>query len=277
MMILLRLRLNNLKIQNEIQNKINETRNTKVVLETNKKSAENKKKDLLILKTSLMDKKKVLDITKKEKSKLLTETKNSEANYKKILDEKKVLADAFNNELELFESKLQFVIDANSIPGSKNGILYWPLNIIKITQKFGYTQFGKNVYVNGFHNGVDFRASIGTEVKASLGGVVKGIGDTDSVCPSASYGKWVFVEHGNGLSTIYGHLSLIKVVEGQTISSGDVIGYSGNTGFSTGPHLHMSVYATQGVRIMSRKSTVCKGTYTLLLHLNRIVLTYPNI
>jgi murein DD-endopeptidase MepM/ murein hydrolase activator NlpD len=73
----------------------------------------------------------------------------------------------------------------------------------------------------------------------------------------------VFIEHGNGLSTLYAHFSLIKVSEGQSVSLGEVIGYSGESGYATGPHLHFTVYATQGVRIMSRKSAVCGGSYTM--------------
>ena len=57
------------------------------------------------------------------------------------------------------------------------------------------------------------------------------------------------VRHDNGLSTIFGHLSVISAVNGQKLKTGELIGFSGNTGYSTGPHLHISVYATQGVRI----------------------------
>jgi murein DD-endopeptidase MepM/ murein hydrolase activator NlpD len=100
-------------------------------------------------------------------------------------------------------------------------------------------------------------------VRAALAGTVKGVGNTDSVCPGASYGKWALIEHENGLSTLYAHFSLIKVSAGQTVNTGEIIGYSGDTGYATGPHLHFTVYATQGVRIMQRKSAVCRGSYMM--------------
>ena len=252
-------------VQNQIREKINETKDTKTILESNKKLAEKKKADLLKLKTTLLDKKSVLAITKKEKNKLLADTKNSETAYKKILSDKQTLANAFDNELLMFESQLKFTMDLSSIPSVGKGILSWPLDFIKITQRFGITDFSKttNAYSGQGHNGVDFGTSIGTPVKAALSGIIKGTGNTDIVCPGASFGQWIFIEHNNGLSTLYGHLSLIKVSTGDIVTTGDVIGYSGNTGFSTGPHLHFGVYATQGVKIMSRKSTVCNGTYTM--------------
>ena len=252
-------------VQNQIREKINETKDTKTILENNKKLAEKKKTDLLKLKVTLLDKKNVLAITKKEKNKLLADTKNSETTFKKILADKQTLADAFDNELLMFESQLKFTMDLSSIPSVGKGILSWPLDFIKITQRFGITDFSKttNAYSGQGHNGVDFGTSIGTPVKAALSGVIKGTGNTDIVCPGASFGQWVFIEHNNGLSTLYGHLSLIKVSTGDIVTTGDVIGYSGNTGFSTGPHLHFGVYATQGVKIMSKKSAVCNGTYTM--------------
>jgi murein DD-endopeptidase MepM/ murein hydrolase activator NlpD len=68
------------------------------------------------------------------------------------------------------------------------------------------------------------------------------------------------VKHPNGLSSVYGHLSVIKAVEGQNVATGDVIGYSGNTGYSTGPHLHLGIYASQGVRIENHvNSRACKS------------------
>ncbi len=252
-------------IQNQIKEKIVETKNTKQALEDNKKETEQKKKDLLALRSSLEDQKLVLDITRKEKAKVLTETKDKQSNYEKIVAQKKALAAAFDTELTQFESQLKYAINPNSYPSSGKGILSWPLDIIRITQKFGVTDFSKttNAYNGQGHNGVDFGAPIGTKIKAALSGIVLGTGNTDMVCNGASYGKWVFIQHNNGLSTIYAHLSLIKVNKGDRVITNDTIGYSGMTGFSTGPHLHFGVYASQGVKILSRKSTVCGGTYTI--------------
>ena len=67
------------------------------------------------------------------------------------------------------------------------------------------------------------------------------------------------IKHDNGLSTIYGHLSVISSSVGQRLKTGDLVGYSGNTGYSTGPHLHISLYATQGVRIEKYVNSIgCK-------------------
>ena len=251
------------KIQNQIQNKLSETKQIRDGLNTDKKDAENKKKDLVALKSELQDKKTILDINKASKNKLLADTKDKESNYKKLLAEKQAMADAFDKELTKFESDLKLAIDPNSIPTAGKGILSWPLDSIHITQQFGVTSDSGRLYTTGSHNGVDFRATVGTRVKATLSGTVDGVGDTDAVCPGASYGKWVFIRHSNGLSTIYAHLSLIKVKAGDQVLTGDVIGYSGSTGYATGPHLHLGVMASQGSQIMSKKSAVCKGTYTM--------------
>ncbi len=252
-------------IQNQISEKVAETKNTKKILEDNKRATENKKAKLLALKASLQDQKAVLVVTKNEKSKLLAQTKNKESNYQKILADKKALSLAFDKELLQFESQLKLIIDPNSYPSSGKGILLWPLNVIKITQYFGDTEFSKTTtaYNGHGHNGVDFGAAIGTPVKAALSGTVVGTGNTDTVCPGGSFGKWIFIQHNNGLSTIYAHLSLMKVQKGDKVFAGDVIGYTGLTGYTTGPHLHFGLYVTQGVKIMDLKSRVCSGTYTM--------------
>jgi murein DD-endopeptidase MepM/ murein hydrolase activator NlpD len=59
----------------------------------------------------------------------------------------------------------------------------------------------------------------------------------------------VLVKHNNGLSTLYAHLSVTSVAQGQSVETGDVIGLSGNTGYSTGPHLHYAVYLSEGVQV----------------------------
>jgi murein DD-endopeptidase MepM/ murein hydrolase activator NlpD len=91
-------------------------------------------------------------------------------------------------------------------------------------------------------------------------GVVKGTGDTDLVCPGVSFGRFIFIEYSNGLSSTYGHLSLIKVREGQKVSRGEVVGYTGGTGRVTGPHLHVSVYASSSaVSVATVPSKSCPG------------------
>ncbi len=255
------------KIQSEIQLKTNKLKELKNGLETDKKSSETQKTNLANYKIELSDKVEIVENTKDVKNELLATTKNKESNYQAILAEKLALKKAFETELAEFEEALRIAIDPNSIPKANNTILAWPLDKVYITQYFGSTPFAtKNpqVYGTGGHNGVDFRASVGTKMKASLDGEVWATGNTDIACPGASYGKWVMIKHSNGLSTLYAHLSMIKVNEGQIVSKGDIIGYSGNTGYSTGPHLHFGVYATQGVRVQNYNFRSCQGKSTVM-------------
>lgn len=117
---------------------------------------------------------------------------------------------------------------------AKWGIADWIVARPFITQGFGgrpevYKQFG----MHG-HNGIDFRAATGTPVFASHDGFVKfrDSGDT-------GYGKHVFIRDPQGLrETVYAHLSSEAVYDDEFVRMGDFLGYSGNTGFSSAPHLH---------------------------------------
>ncbi len=84
------------------------------------------------------------------------------------------------------------------------------------------------------HAGIDYRASIGTPVRAAAAGKVVGI--TDGY--GSGYGKSVLIDHGSGTTTRYAHLNSFASSVGESVGQGQVIGYSGNTGWSTGPHLH---------------------------------------
>ena len=110
-----------------------------------------------------------------------------------------------------------------------------PLRVpLVVTSKYGYRPHP----VTGryqFHKGIDFRAATGTRVYASKGGRVIFAGR------KGGYGKIVGIEHEGNFTTWYGHLSRIKVKTGQTVNTGKVIGLSGNTGISTGPHLHFEI------------------------------------
>lgn len=91
--------------------------------------------------------------------------------------------------------------------------------------------------IRRFHYGMDFTAPIGTEVYSTGDGVVR-----DVQTSNGGYGRWVIVDHGFGYQTLYGHLNQFNVKVGDPIKRGSVIGFVGNAGKSTGPHLHYEVH-----------------------------------
>ncbi len=240
-----------------IVEKIQKLKQIKGELEDTRDVAIDAKNELLTLKSQLADEKKIVEQNKSEKDKILKQTKNSEANYQKLLKEQTAKKIALEQELRDFESKLKFILDPSSLPNG--GVLSWPLDNVYITQLFGKTSSSGRLYASGSHSGVDFRASVGTPVYAMADGIVLGMGDTDVTCPKASFGKWMLIEYNNGLSSAYGHLSLSKAYEGQKVRRGELVAYTGNTGHTTGPHLHVTVYASPAVSIKTIPSKSCSG------------------
>lgn len=104
-----------------------------------------------------------------------------------------------------------------------------------VVSGFGYRKVSRPPSVE-YHPGLDFDADVGTPIKATGNGVVIAAGVTES-----GYGIQVVIDHGFGYKTRYAHMSRTEVALGQQIKRGDVLGYSGNTGYSTGPHLHYEV------------------------------------
>lgn len=251
-------------IQAQLAARIREVKETKSALEDNRTAVDAKRRTLAALKTELADRKRIADAQRSAQQAFLNQTKNKEANYQKLLNDRVALRAAFEQEILEYELQLKFELDPTRLPQAGSGVLRWPLDAVKITQYFGNTPFAKSgAYQGAGHNGVDFRAPVGTPVKAALGGIVRGVGDTDQTCRGASYGKWVLVEHGNGLTTLYAHLSLVRAEMGQSVNTGEVLGYAGATGYATGPHLHFTVFATQGVEIRNYPSRVCGKNYTM--------------
>lgn len=254
-------------MRDALRAQVKELSGLKTNLQVSKTSAEGKRAELAALRADLADQKSLLDQNRKEKDSLLSTTKNKESEYQKLLEQKRALKLEFEADLREIENQLHITIDPNSIPKYGSGVLKWPVDKVRITQNFGNTAFSTQnpqVYSGRGHNGIDLGVSSGSRILAARGGTVKGTGDTDLTCKNASYGKWILVEHDNGLSTLYAHLSFIKVAAGATVSTGELIGYSGNTGYSTGPHLHFTVYATQGVKITTFASQSCRGkSYTM--------------
>jgi murein DD-endopeptidase MepM/ murein hydrolase activator NlpD len=106
----------------------------------------------------------------------------------------------------------------------------WPLSGGYVTRGSG----GESRY-QGPHPGVDVAVPVGTEIRAAGGGLVVEAGE------NPEYGKFVRVQHSDQYETLYGHTSSLLVRTGDRVTSGQPIAYSGNTGRSTGPHLHFEV------------------------------------
>ena len=239
-------------LNQDIKDRINNVSKEKEGLTISKSKKEIEQTNLNILKKTLTTKEQEISANKKEKDSLLTATKNKESEYQKMLAEQLRRKVAFEKSIEDYESQLQFILNPKSIPKEGSGVLSWPLSSVIITSPYG-SRWGK------FHYGLDFRAKVGTKVMAMANGTVLGTGDTDIACKGASFGKWVFIKYNNGLSSTYGHLSEINATVGQKVVAGDVVALSGNTGSSTGPHLHVAVYASEGVNVATVPSKACNG------------------
>ena len=244
-------------IRDQIRGQNIELTKTKTQLEDTKKATSDAKQQLVDLKSQLSDQEKIIEQNTSQKKKLLSQTKNSEALYQKTLKANLVKKKAFEAELQSYEDKLKFTLDPSKLPSQ--GVLSWPLTDIYVTQFFGKTEDGKRLYANGTHNGVDFRARTPLPIFAMADGVVAGTGDTDVQCPKVSFGRFVLIKYDDGLASTFGHLSLIKVSAGQRVSRGEIVGYTGSTGYATGPHLHVSVYARDAVNLQTLPSKSCPG------------------
>jgi len=114
----------------------------------------------------------------------------------------------------------------------------WPLGNFVIT-----TYYGQRGAYQRFHTGIDLAAPMGTPIYAAKAGQVETAGWS-----SWGYGLHVIIDHGSGVETLYGHMSRIAVQPGQFVERGQLIGYVGSTGWSTGPPCHFEVRVGGGTR-----------------------------
>ena len=118
---------------------------------------------------------------------------------------------------------------------SLGDLFAYPLQNRHITSNYGMRKDPISGALQ-FHAGVDFRANTGTTVMASFDGIVSAVGE------NWLYGKYIILTHSNGYKTLYGHLNAFSVKQGDRVIRGRKIGETGNTGYSTGPHLHFGIY-----------------------------------
>lgn len=116
--------------------------------------------------------------------------------------------------------------------------IYSPIKvneIKKISDLYGWRKFHPVTKRLSFHHGIDFAIPTGTNILATANGIVSKSGW------KSGYGNQITINHGNSYKTRYAHLSKLLVNPGDTVKCGNIIGISGNTGISTGPHLHYEV------------------------------------
>lgn len=220
------------QIANHDKEVIEQVKKSKETIEAKKKEIEDNKTEKEKNAASLKSKQNSLSKKQAQSDQLIKEINSDAAATKRA-----VLA------AEAEEEKLQAEIRKmlSSSGGSEvidTGEFRWPLNtrFNNITSKFGYrTHPVTGVYK--LHTGVDIASSgiRGSSIYAAKGGTVLKAGY------NTGYGNYVLIDHGGGYATLYGHASTLTVSAGQTVSKGDVLGYVGSTGYSTGPHLHFEI------------------------------------
>jgi murein DD-endopeptidase MepM/ murein hydrolase activator NlpD len=158
------------------------------------------------------------------------EKKQDEA-FKEMHQELTQLQGAASKQETSLQTLIEYFEDKRSLYASTPSI--WPVRGW-VTSRFGnrISPFAGTIQ---FHEGIDIAAEVGTPVVAPADGVVIKAGF------EAGYGNVVELSHGYGLKTVFGHNSRLNVKPGQHVKRGDIISYSGNTGASTGPHLHYEV------------------------------------
>ena len=167
-----------------------------------------------------------------------TKLMNEYAAYQKALERMHAAEEKAADEIDAQIARL--IADSDVVPGSEGFI--WPVS----TSKMISSPIGSRVAPGGFgstnHKGVDI-CNVGytSSVYATKSGRVL---LTNSSGWGGGYGNYVVIDHGGGLTTLYAHMSVVKVSPGDTVSQGTVIGVTGNTGASTGPHLHYEVRTT---------------------------------
>ncbi len=199
------------------------------------------KADLDVQKAELDSQHEVLEGKIEEAQALLDELKEQEDYHEQLVAAEKAELAQIDKDLAKKEKELKDLIaKANFTTGS--GYFYpLPIERTYVTSRFGPRTDPITGKLNSNHGGMDIPANTGTPIYAVQGGVVI----TSTYAP-ASYGNYVAISHGTNekgqtVVTLYGHMSKRAVKEGATVKQGQIIGYVGSTGRSTGPHLHLEL------------------------------------
>ena len=209
---------------------------TKASLEKTREEQKNSKDESVVYKSQLEQDKKEYDAkiaeANQKKTQYMADAANAESLYKKKLAE----TNAINAEIKALyeEQKKNNTASSNA---AYSGTMGYPLPSSYTTVSSGFiTRTSPISGKTENHNGLDLPAPRGTSIYAADAGKVV------IARHSSSWGNYVTIDHGGGMMTLYAHASSLNVTVGQTVKKGDTIAYVGSTGWSTGNHLHFTVY-----------------------------------
>lgn len=211
-----------IKMIQEVKDKKNAILETKKAIIELREREKQQKKNIEKLLLQSEDKKRQLEDIYNQKKQLLTQTL---ANKNALL--------AMERQLSAKEAEITRILESYKYGSAPTGRLAWPTNG-RISSGFGSRRSSLSGSVR-FHAGIDLYAPNGTPVIAADGGQVIQAGYY------GGYGYSVLIYHGGGFATFYAHLSGFTVSPGQMVQRGQVIGFVGTTGWTTGPHLHFEV------------------------------------
>ena len=182
-----------------------------------------------------------LDQLVEEANEYIAQLESDMEAYEQTLSELEASEKKIDKQIKEEEERIKKLEEAKKVKGT--GTFQWPLDVTgRITSPFGFRQ---NPVTKKYHNhgGIDIgQVGYGANIRAA---------DTGTVTTSgydSSYGNYVVINHGNGYVTLYAHMSKRLVSKGATVKKGEIIGLTGSTGNSNGPHLHFEV-RKNGVRI----------------------------
>lgn len=151
-----------------------------------------------------------------------------------ILDANDLASDTLAKGMELFIPGAK--MDASSLKKAMGELFVYPITAAwRLTSKFGPRK-DPFTGVASSHTGIDMACPTGTPIRAAMSGTVVYSGWSNV------FGNYVIINHGNGYQSLYGHMAKITVKKGQSVDQTSKIGLVGSTGYSTGPHLHFTVY-----------------------------------
>ena len=225
------------------QRRLQDMRIAADIVQANQLNLESEKSDLELTREALSATQEELESRRGESDSLLIELAKKQEEYQAMLDESEALQDELmdqiaKKEAELSKAKYNEELKKLALKGQNppsNASWTTPVSGYTITSPFGMRLHPVLGY-NRMHNGIDMACSQGTPIYATRAGTV-----TTASYQAGGAGYYVSLNHGDGFSSIYMHMTNFVVSAGQAVSQGQLIGYVGSTGISTGPHLHFGI------------------------------------